>query len=548
MELLASVLYNAFVAVSSILVALVSYCVLDVYVIRRKRGDVIKESYPFENTVVALQNQDKFLEEVNRMFTERGQERNGKQTFSLNVVGLPNYIFVNDGPNVEYILKGNFDNFTKGPLVKGRFFDLLGDGIFNADGKLWLNHRKTSVCLFSANRFKTKILDTFNAHLSIVVDLLRQAASTKSQAIEMQSLLHRFTLDSIGIIAFDSSIRSLEQGAPAFAEAFDWHVTEISNTFTDPLWMPKRLLRLHAYYSRLAVINSFAFKMVTEKRQAVAAGTAGSDLLSLYLEKEMEAESKEKFTDKDLRDVILNFVIAGRDTTAQALSWSFYRLCLHPHIQHLVREEVLGVLANEEGQTEDGHISFEALSKLKYTEAFLLETLRFHPSVPKEAKFVVSDCVLPDGTKVFRGDTVVFCPWTMGRNKAIWGEDALEFNPDRFVSNLKPSPFLFTAFQAGPRTCLGQSLAMLEMKVEYHKCSCFEENTNTLPTRTHTHTHTKTSLAQILRQFSFTLACDPSSITYVNSLTLPIKGSFVVITLLQKKNNANQKSHIVDFD
>lgn len=96
---------------------------------------------------------------------------------------------------------------------------------------------------------------------------------------------------------------------------------------------------------------------------------------------------------------------------------------------------------------------------------------------------------------------VVFLPWIMGRDTTLWGEDALEFEPQRFLDNPKPSSYVFTAFQAGPRVCLGQNFAMLEMK---------------------------TCLARMLAVYEFELVGDEEDVGYANTLTHPINRSLMV--------------------
>ena len=95
--------------------------------------------------------------------------------------------------------------------------------------------------------------------------------------------------------------------------------------------------------------------------------------------------------------------------------------------------------------------------------------LRLHPSVPVDIKFAVKDDTLPDGTFIPKGSTVIYSPYAMGRSKEIWGADALEFKPERFLSgegsNVEPSQYKYTTFNAGYRLCLGKPLAMLEIKV-----------------------------------------------------------------------------------
>ncbi len=139
--------------------------------------------------------------------------------------------------------------------------------------------------------------------------------------------------------------------------------------------------------------------------------------------------------DTDLRDIIMNFIIAGRDTTAQSLSWTFYRLSIHPEIQAKARKEVFSVLTASNTNTtidRSAWISFDQLKEMRFLDALCKEVLRFHPSVPKEAKHAWKDDTLPDGTKIKAADLVIFCPWIMGRSESIW-EDCQTFNPERFL-------------------------------------------------------------------------------------------------------------------
>lgn len=95
-----------------------------------------------------------------------------------------------------------------------------------------------------------------------------------------------------------------------------------------------------------------------------------------------------------------------------------------------------------------------------------METLRLYPSVPGNFKLAVELDTLPDGTVVKPGDMVTWSPWIMGRSLHTWGADVMKFNPYRWIQKdqtlLKPSPFIWPAFHAGPRTCLGQRMATLE--------------------------------------------------------------------------------------
>jgi cytochrome P450 len=157
----------------------------------------------------------------------------------------------------------------------------------------------------------------------------------------------------------------------------------------------------------------------------------------------------------------MNFMIAGRDTTAQAMSWATLMVARRPDVQTRVAEEAARVL----GPAGSPPLTYEALlAGLTYTQAVVSETLRLFPSVPKDGKVVVADDVLPGcGTAVRAGDVVAWSPFCMGRRVDLWGPDASEFKPERFLTgDSRPSPYKYPVFNAGPRTCLGQNMALAE--------------------------------------------------------------------------------------
>jgi len=177
-------------------------------------------------------------------------------------------------------------------------------------------------------------------------------------------------------------------------------------------------------------------------------------------------EHPEGYPDSYLRDVIMNFMIAGRDTTANALTWTFHLLSQHPECLAKMREELAGL-----GLKSGDAPTWENLKAMKYTEAVIKETLRLYPSVPRDPKMAVRDDTLPDGTVVRAGQFVVYLPHSQGRLNSLWGKeagfpyDAEVFYPDRWMDeSFRPNNFYYPVFQAGPRTCLGKDMALLEAK------------------------------------------------------------------------------------
>jgi len=161
-----------------------------------------------------------------------------------------------------------------------------------------------------------------------------------------------------------------------------------------------------------------------------------------------------------LRDVVMNFVIAGRDTTACTLSWMFYILATHPEIQ----QKLQGELDEKFMPGETPTIQSVSHTHLPYLNGILYETLRLYPPVPLDGKTAVNDDVLPGGIKIPAGMRMTFLIYAMGRDEKMYPEPE-KVKPERWIPFKEPSPFELPVFQAGPRICLGQNMAIFEAKI-----------------------------------------------------------------------------------
>jgi len=221
------------------------------------------------------------------------------------------------------------------------------------------------------------------------------------------------------------------------------------------------------------------------------------DILTRFLQ---ENERDPKY----LKDIILSFIIAGKDTTATTLSWFLYMLCKHPHVQERISTEVreaTNVSDKSTFQDLANGITEEALDKLQYLHAALTETIRLYPAVPWDPKCCFSDDTLPDGFNIKKGEQIFYMPYAMGRMKYIWGDDAEEFKPQRWLDEngkfQAQSSFKLTGFQAGPRICLGKEFAYRQMKI---------------------------FSAVLVGSFKFKLSDEQKVVTYKPMLTLNIDG------------------------
>jgi len=178
----------------------------------------------------------------------------------------------------------------------------------------------------------------------------------------------------------------------------------------------------------------------------------------------MEDDDGEKFTDKFLRDIVLNFLIAGRDTTSETLTWCSYFLAKNPRVEAKLVQEIV------ETHGYDKIPDYDSVKHMPYLTAVIKETLRIYGPVPFDPKAAVEDDVLPNGYKIPKGSSVTWTGWAMGRLKHVWDEPD-EFRPERFLGDSSANggkeidPYHWIPFQAGPRVCLGMSMAYLEVKV-----------------------------------------------------------------------------------
>ncbi len=378
--------------------------------------------------------------------------------------------------NVKHVLKDNFANYEKGANVKDALSEFLGDGIFTTDGALWKHHRKVASHMFSRNLMRHGTLVAIRQVKQLVKRLEKHSASPDgNKPVDMQDLFFRMTIDVFASIAFGVDLDSiLGDCQHPFALAFDEVQNLSQKRFKDPLWKIRRALQATEEERNIkkcvAVMDDFAEGVINARRRDAKNGeNIGPDLLSRFLDVK---DGQEPPSSSELRDIVMNFMIAGRDTTACALSWTMYELARHPEVTARVVNEVNKVCNDSDDATHnrrrsfsDLDYSFEKIGNLEYTHAVAMEALRLHPSVPVDIKFAKNDDVLPDGTPVTAGSSVMYSPYAMGRNKDIWGEDAEEFKPERFLGTGEPSQYKFTTFNAGYRLCLGKSLALLEIKL-----------------------------------------------------------------------------------
>ncbi|XVE83246.1 hypothetical protein DITRI_Ditri16bG0072200 [Diplodiscus trichospermus] len=194
-------------------------------------------------------------------------------------------------------------------------------------------------------------------------------------------------------------------------------------------------------------------------------GEKGADLLTSYITGEKSTGLK--CDDKFLRDTILSMMLAGRDTTSSALTWFIWLVSRHPKVENKIIEEIKSKIPAEETKKRRP-FNAEEVKNVVYLHGALCEAIRLYPPVPFQLNEALKPDILPSGHAVSPKMKVLFNLYSMGRMKSIWGEDSLEFKPERWITErggIKHEPsYKFLSFNAGPRTCLGKEVAFVQMK------------------------------------------------------------------------------------
>jgi len=180
-----------------------------------------------------------------------------------------------------------------------------------------------------------------------------------------------------------------------------------------------------------------------------------SDLISKFLC--LRDTNGNPFPDKWIRDIILNFVIAGRDTTATLLTWTSLLLAQHPEVMEKAIEEVKLLKGNDP--------TYESLKQLTYIDYIIKESLRFYSPVPGVSRFAQKSDVFPDNSVVRAGVRVKYYSFFLHRSPKYW-DDPLLFKPERWVDSksiIKHS-YQYLPFHGGPMSCIGRKMAELEAK------------------------------------------------------------------------------------
>ncbi|KAF2646002.1 putative cytochrome P450 [Massarina eburnea CBS 473.64] len=381
------------------------------------------------------------------------QHRRLGATHGVHALGAPSFWTI-EPENFKAILATNFKDYSNAnrPAVMG---PLLGNSIFVSDGESWSHSR----ALLRPNFAKDQVADLpmIETHMKILLQMM----SSNNATIDLQELIHRFTLDSSTEFLFGQSAETLTSGAnDEFSEAFAYSLHDIARglrlgPFAKFSRSDPKALKSHQICR--AYVDNYVQQALDYRQEYQRGEKDPKDRRTFLRELALATDDREM-----LRDELLSLLLAGRDTTASLIGSLLFALAKEPQVWEKVRQEINDVLKGELP-------TYDQLRELKYARHCLHETLRLYPPVPTNAKMAVRDTILPRGGGpsgdrplfVPKGSPVIFTVFAMHRRTDIFGHDAEQFKPERWEDN-KRHIWEYLPFNGGPRICLGQQYAMTE--------------------------------------------------------------------------------------
>ncbi|KAL8978269.1 MAG: hypothetical protein Q9205_006108 [Flavoplaca limonia] len=344
-----------------------------------------------------------------------------------------------DPPNVEAVLSSRFDDYYLGTR-RGAMYPFIGEGIFTQDGEPWKHSRQ----LLKQPFLKTHYQD-LQGFQEPINSCLSKIAS-RDGIVDLQPLFFHFTLATTTALIFGQPVQSSEdQQQNSFAHSFDhasW-ITTLRSRLTDLYW----IYNPGHYRAACKTIKNFADGFVSRALSAKEEGKTEATSDRYAFIEELYASLKDKSL---VRDQLINILLAGRDTTACLLSWTFFLLVRHPRVLGRLQDEITSTVG------PDADITRAHIQKMVFLRCILNETLRLYPPIPLNIRFAKNTTWLPRGG-------IGLVPYYMHRRKDIYGEDAMDFRPERWEgSKLEDIGWAYMPFHGGPRLCLGKDFALME--------------------------------------------------------------------------------------
>ncbi len=359
-------------------------------------------------------------------------------------LGATRIFLISDPDLIEQVLVTDYKNFTKGRALRYNR-RLFGNGLLVSEGDFWRRQRRLAQPAFHRERIA--------AYGEIMVAFTERMLADwrDGQTRDLHADMMRLTMEITVKTLFDAAIAGEEADmvADALHGAQEAAMRRMRSPVFIPEWLPTAPNRL--MQRSVARLDGLIYRLIRERR---ANPTDRGDLLSLLLAAQDE-EDGSRMTDQQLRDETLTLFLAGHETTALVMTWTWYLLAQHPDVEARLADELTRVLGDRAPTLADR-------ANLEYTEWVVLETMRLYPPAWIVGRLSAKSCQIGPH-EIPAGSGVLMPPWITHRDPQYF-DDPEAFRPERWADGLqKRLPrFAYFPFGGGPRVCIGNAFAMLE--------------------------------------------------------------------------------------
>jgi len=353
--------------------------------------------------------------------------------------------FLYNPADIESLLSTNAKSFRKARSLRSPFFyRLVGNGLVTSEGDFWRRQRRLAQPAFHRQRI--------SSYGDVMVDYGERAMSTwrEGETRDIARDMTRLTLEVVVKTLFNSDV---SREADYIGRILSGLVKPFASQATLKWIIDNRLPTPghRRYFNAVAEIDRIVLDMIAQRR---ATGSDEGDLLSMLLE--AQDDDGTQMTDSQLRDEVMTLFLAGHETTALSLSWSWYLLAMNPDAEQKFHLELESVLGGRRPTVSD-------LPKLKYTEMIAKEAMRLYPPAYAVGREALEDTEI-GGYRVPKGDQLFACQWATHRDPRFF-ENPDGFEPERWTPERSEGlpKYAYFPFGGGPRQCIGNYFAMMEI-------------------------------------------------------------------------------------
>ncbi|MDT5268157.1 MAG: hypothetical protein QOH49_343 [Acidobacteriota bacterium] len=345
---------------------------------------------------------------------------------------------------VKDVLVTHHARFKKGRALQ-RAKRLLGEGLLTSEGDFWRRQRRLAQPAFHRQRVGAY------AETMVAYSEKTSARWHDGETLDVPAEMMRLTLAVVGKTLFDADVESdADEVGAALTEVmslFGYLMLPFSELL-EKLPLPPR----RRFERARARLDAVIYRIIEEHRRE---GRDRGDLLSTLLHAVDEEGDRTGMTDEQLRDEVMTIFLAGHETTANALAWTWYLLSQNQEAEARLHAELEEVLSGRPPTAED-------FPRLRYTEMVVAESMRLYPPAWAVGRLALEDHEV-GGYLIPRGSLVLVSPYVMQRDLRFF-PDPSRFNPERWTPEAKAArpQFSYFPFGGGPRRCIGEGFAWME--------------------------------------------------------------------------------------